>query len=86
MKLFNGGVRCRQFRGFAKTSKRAYGSRAITFVPQAGKSPVPWQDFDKGDTVRVRAIGKDGATQTDVVRAPDPDGSTGLHTIDISAG
>lgn len=35
--------------------------------------------------VRVRAIGKDGDTQTSVERAPDPDGSTGLHTIEISA-
>ncbi|WP_307814278.1 molybdopterin-dependent oxidoreductase [Nocardioides baculatus] len=43
-------------------------------------------DVPEGDhTVRVRAIGKDGATQTDVVRAPDPDGSTGLHTIEVRA-
>jgi hypothetical protein len=33
----------------------------------------------------VRAIGADGETQTSVVRAPDPDGSTGLHTIELSA-
>ncbi len=44
-------------------------------------------DVPEGDhVVRVRAIGKDGETQTDVVRAPDPDGSTGLHPIEISAG
>ena len=50
---------------------------------------VQWKltvDVPEGDhTVRVRAIGTDGATQTDVVRAPDPDGSTGLHAIEISA-
>jgi DMSO/TMAO reductase YedYZ molybdopterin-dependent catalytic subunit len=44
-------------------------------------------DVPEGDhVVRVRAISLDGETQTDVVRAPDPDGSTGLHTIEISAG
>lgn len=43
-------------------------------------------DIPKGDhEVRVRAIGKDGATQTSVVARPDPDGSTGLHTIEIKA-
>ena len=51
---------------------------------------VQWRvtvDLPEGDhTVRVRAIGKDGETQTDVVRSPDPDGSTGLHTIEVSAG
>ena len=43
-------------------------------------------DLPEGDhEVRVRAIGVDGETQTSVVRAPDPDGSTGLHTIELSA-
>ncbi len=50
---------------------------------------VQWKvavDIPEGDhTVRVRAIGKDGATQTDVIARPDPDGSTGQHTIEISA-
>jgi len=50
---------------------------------------VQWKltvDLPEGDhTVRVRAIGTDGQTQTDVVRAPDPDGSTGLHTIEVTA-
>ena len=44
-------------------------------------------DVPEGDHVlRVRAIGKDGATQTSVERAVAPDGSTGLHTVEISAG
>ncbi len=43
-------------------------------------------DLPKGDhEVRVRAIGKDGETQTSVVARPDPDGSTGLHAIEIRA-
>ncbi len=43
-------------------------------------------DVGEGEhEVRVRAIGEDGETQTGVVRAPDPDGATGLHTIGISA-
>ena len=43
-------------------------------------------DVAEGDhEVRVRATGKDGQTQTSVVRAPDPDGATGLHTIGIRA-
>jgi DMSO/TMAO reductase YedYZ molybdopterin-dependent catalytic subunit len=45
------------------------------------------EDVDEGDHIlQVRAIGKDGETQTSVVRAPDPDGATGLHTIEFSAG
>ena len=59
------------------------------FVPSVD-TWVQWRvtvDLPEGDhTVRVRAIGKDGETQTDVVRSPDPDGSTGLHTIEVSAG
>jgi hypothetical protein len=51
---------------------------------------VQWSitlDVPEGDhEVRVRATGRDGQTQTSVVRAPDPDGATGLHTIEISAG
>ncbi len=43
-------------------------------------------DVPAGDhVVRVRAIGKDGETQTSAIARPDPDGSTGLHTIEISA-
>ncbi len=43
-------------------------------------------DVPAGDhVVRVRAIGQDGATQTSAIARPDPDGSTGLHTIEISA-
>ena len=52
-----------------------------TWVQWAVTLDVPEGDHE----VRVRAIGKDGATQTSVVRAVDPDGSTGLHTIQVSA-
>ena len=36
-------------------------------------------------SIRVRAVGKDGQVQTSVLRNVDPDGSTGLHTIEFSA-
>jgi hypothetical protein len=43
-------------------------------------------DVPPGDhEVRVRAIGRDGEVQTSVVRSPDPDGATGLHTVAFSA-
>ncbi|SFB16355.1 DMSO/TMAO reductase YedYZ, molybdopterin-dependent catalytic subunit [Nocardioides alpinus] len=43
-------------------------------------------DVGEGDhEVRVRAVGKDGETQTSAIARPDPDGSTGLHAIEISA-
>lgn len=43
-------------------------------------------DVAEGDhEVRVRATGKDGETQTSVVRSPDPDGATGWHTVEFSA-
>jgi hypothetical protein len=43
-------------------------------------------DVPAGDhEVRVRAIGRDGEVQTSVVRSPDPDGATGLHTVAFSA-
>ena len=51
---------------------------------------VQWKatiDVSEGDhEVRVRATGKDGETQTSVVRSPDPDGATGWHTVEFSAG
>jgi DMSO/TMAO reductase YedYZ molybdopterin-dependent catalytic subunit len=53
-----------------------------TWVQWAVTLDVPEGDHE----VRVRAIGLDGETQTSVLRAPDPDGATGLHTIEISAG
>jgi len=44
-------------------------------------------DVPEGDHVlRVRVIGKDGETQTSVERDVAPDGSTGLHTIEFTAG
>lgn len=43
-------------------------------------------DVGAGDhEVRVRATGKDGAVQTSAIARPDPDGSTGLHTIAVRA-
>ena len=53
-----------------------------TWVQWAVTLDVPEGDHE----VRVRAIGRDGETQTSVERAPDPDGATGLHTIEVSAG
>jgi DMSO/TMAO reductase YedYZ molybdopterin-dependent catalytic subunit len=53
-----------------------------TWVQWAVTVDVPEGDHE----VRVRAIGMDGETQTSVVARPDPDGSTGLHTIQVSAG
>jgi hypothetical protein len=51
---------------------------------------VQWSvtiDVPEGDhEVRVRATGKGGETQTSVLRSPDPDGATGWHTIEFSAG
>ncbi|WP_299922935.1 molybdopterin-dependent oxidoreductase [uncultured Nocardioides sp.] len=51
---------------------------------------VQWSvtiDVPEGDhEVRVRATGKDGETQTSVVRSPDPDGATGWHAVEFSAG
>ena len=49
---------------------------------------VQWSyrgDADAGDhTVRVRATGADGETQTEDVAGVLPDGATGYHTIDVS--
>jgi DMSO/TMAO reductase YedYZ molybdopterin-dependent catalytic subunit len=52
-----------------------------TWVQWAVTVDVPMGDHE----VRVRARGKDGATQTGVVRAPDPDGATGWHAVEFSA-
>ncbi|MCP2174224.1 DMSO/TMAO reductase YedYZ, molybdopterin-dependent catalytic subunit [Williamsia maris] len=42
-------------------------------------------DATSGDhTLTVRAIDGEGRQQSAVVSRPDPDGSTGLHTIDVS--
>jgi DMSO/TMAO reductase YedYZ molybdopterin-dependent catalytic subunit len=87
-----GGVAWHQHTGVAAVEVQVDGrewERA-----ELGKVPsvdtwVQWAvsvDVPAGDhVVRVRAVGEDGETQTDVVRAPDPDGATGLHTIEISA-
>jgi DMSO/TMAO reductase YedYZ molybdopterin-dependent catalytic subunit len=52
-----------------------------TWVQWAVTVHVPEGDHE----VRVRARGKDGALQTSVLRAPDPDGATGWHTVEFSA-
>ena len=53
-----------------------------TWVQWAVTIDVPEGDHE----VRVRATGRDGETQTSVVRSPDPDGATGWHTVEFSAG
>ena len=73
------------------SSTVATGSRAELGGVPSVDTWVQWaltlDDVDEGDHIlQVRAVGKDGETQTSVVRAPDPDGSTGLHTIEFSAG
>ncbi|WP_210650107.1 molybdopterin-dependent oxidoreductase [Nocardioides sp. SYSU D00065] len=88
-----GGVAWHQHTGIASVEVQVDGGE---WEPaELGEVPsvdtwVQWAltlDVGAGDhEVRVRAIGRDGETQTSIVRAPDPDGSTGLHTIEISAG
>ena len=87
-----GGVAWHQHTGIEAVEVQVDGREWVR--AELGEVPsvdtwVQWAvtlDVPEGDhSVRVRAIGKDGRTQTDVVRAPDPDGSTGLHSIDISA-
>ena len=53
-----------------------------TWVQWAVTIDVPEGDHE----VRVRATGKDGETQTSVVLSPDPDGATGWHAVEFSAG
>jgi DMSO/TMAO reductase YedYZ molybdopterin-dependent catalytic subunit len=87
-----GGVAWRQHTGISGVEVQIDGG---AWEPaELGEVPsvdtwVQWAvtlDVSSGDhEVRVRAIGKDGETQTSVVARPDPDGSTGLHTIEISA-
>lgn len=87
-----GGVAWHQQTGIEAVEVQVDGgeweSAALGHAPSVD-TWVQWAvtlDVPEGDhEVRVRAIGKDGDTQTSVVRAPDPDGSTGLHTIEISA-
>jgi len=87
-----GGVAWHQHTGIAGVEVQVDGG---AWEPaELGDAPsddtwVQWAvtlDVAEGDhEVRVRAIGKGGETQTSVVARPDPDGSTGLHTIGISA-
>ena len=87
-----GGVAWRQRTGIEAVEVQVDGGgwqrAALGEVPSVD-TWVQWAvtlDVPEGEhEVRVRAIGKDGETQTSVVRAPDPDGSTGLHTIQVRA-
>jgi DMSO/TMAO reductase YedYZ molybdopterin-dependent catalytic subunit len=87
-----GGVAWHQHTGIAAVEVQVDGGawqRAELGEVPSVDTWVQWAvtvDVPEGDhEVRVRAIGRDGDTQTSVVRAPDPDGATGLHTIEISA-
>ena len=87
-----GGVAWHQHTGIASVEVQLDGgewTRAeLGFVPSVD-TWVQWAvtlDVPEGDhELRVRATGRDGVTQTSVERAPDPDGATGWHTIEISA-
>ncbi|MFM6848061.1 MAG: molybdopterin-dependent oxidoreductase [Terrabacter sp.] len=88
-----GGVAWHQHTGIASVEVQVDGGawqRAELGEVPSVDTWVQWAvtiDVPEGDhEVRVRATGRDGQTQTSVVRAPDPDGATGLHTIEITAG
>ncbi|RYC14083.1 molybdopterin-dependent oxidoreductase [Nocardioides zhouii] len=87
-----GGVAWRQHTGIEAVEVQVDGGpweRADLGEVPSVDTWVQWAvtlDVPEGDhEVRVRAIGKDGETQTSAIARPDPDGSTGLHTIEISA-
>ncbi len=87
-----GGVAWHQHTGISTVEVQVDGGawqRARLADTPSVDTWVQWAvdvDVDEGDhEVRVRATGADGETQTTVRRAPDPDGATGLHTIEISA-
>ncbi len=87
-----GGVAWHQHTGISGVEVQVDGS---AWEPaELGETPsvdtwVQWAvtlDVGEGDhEVRVRAIGADGETQTSAIARPDPDGSTGLHTIEVRA-
>jgi DMSO/TMAO reductase YedYZ molybdopterin-dependent catalytic subunit len=88
-----GGVAWHQHTGIASVEVQLDGGawqRAELGEAPSVDTWVQWAvtlDVPEGDhEVRVRATGRDGQTQTSVVRAPDPDGATGLHAIEVSAG
>ncbi|KQV71559.1 oxidoreductase [Nocardioides sp. Root122] len=87
-----GGVAWHQHTGIAAVEVQVDGGpwqRAELGTVPSVDTWVQWAltvDLPEGDhEVRVRAVGRDGDTQTGVVRDPAPDGATGLHTIEISA-
>jgi DMSO/TMAO reductase YedYZ molybdopterin-dependent catalytic subunit len=72
-----------QVDGGAWTTAELGGVPSVdTWVQWAVTIDVPEGDHE----VRVRATGKDGETQTSAVRSPDPDGATGWHAVEFSAG
>ena len=87
-----GGVAWHQQTGIAAVEVQVDGgewTRATLGEVPSVDTWVQWAatvDLPEGDhEVRVRAVGRDGEIQTSVERAPDPDGATGLHTIEVSA-
>ncbi|NYE37064.1 DMSO/TMAO reductase YedYZ molybdopterin-dependent catalytic subunit [Nocardioides cavernae] len=88
-----GGVAWHQHTGIESVEVQVDGgewTRAELAEVPSVDTWVQWAvtiDVPEGDhEVRVRATGKDGATQTSALARPDPDGATGWHTVEFSAG
>lgn len=88
-----GGVAWHQHTGIAHVEVQVDGgewTRAELAEVPSVDTWVQWAvtiDVAEGDhEVRVRAVGTDGETQTSAVARPDPDGATGWHTVEFSAG
>lgn len=92
-KVTFGGVAWHQHTGIEKVEVQVDGGEwavaELGWVPSVD-TWVQWAvtlEVPEGDhEARVRATGKDGETQTSAIARPDPDGSTGWHTIQFSAG
>lgn len=88
-----GGVAWHQHTGIAHVEVQVDGgewTRAELAEVPSVDTWVQWAvtiDVAEGDhEVRVRAVGTDGETQTSAIARPDPDGATGWHTVEFSAG
>lgn len=88
-----GGVAWHQHTGIAHVEVQVDGgewTRAELAEVPSVDTWVQWAvtlDVSEGDhEVRVRAVGTDGETQTSAIARPDPDGATGWHTVEFSAG
>lgn len=88
-----GGVAWHQHTGIAHVEVQVDGgewTRAELAEVPSVDTWVQWAvtlDVSEGDhEVRVRAVGADGETQTSAIARPDPDGATGWHTVEFSAG